>query len=103
MSAADEAAAAPGEAPYPVSHRAQAVLSNEEKVSQVCAMLELDEGTAMDLLEAHNWQIERAMELCAHIRALRPAPRAPSAPRLALLRPLRPLPLRLFLLMLARC
>ena len=102
MSAADEAAVAPGEAPYPVSHRAQAVLSNEEKVSQVCAMLELDEGTAMDLLEAHNWQIERAMELCARIRAPRPA-RAASALRLALLRPLRPLPLRLFLLMLARC
>ena len=36
---------------------------NAEKVRQVAKMLEIDEGTTMDLLSAHDWCIERAVEL----------------------------------------
>jgi hypothetical protein len=41
----------------------QADIDNTEKVRQVVEMLEVDEGTAMDLLDAHDWSIERAVEL----------------------------------------
>ena len=38
-------------------------IDNAEKLRQVVEMLEIDEGTAMDLMGAHDWSIERAVEL----------------------------------------
>jgi hypothetical protein len=49
--------------PVPAQDVDQPKLDNGEKLRQVVEMLEVDEGTAMDLLEAHDWQIDRAVEL----------------------------------------
>ena len=54
----------PGHGPPSATPEAdQTDMDNAEKVRQVAEMLEVDEGTAMDLLGAHDWCIERAVEL----------------------------------------
>ena len=42
-----------------------ALSDNNEKMLQMMDMCDIDEGKAIDLLEANEWSIERALDLCA--------------------------------------